>query len=461
MIRKKLLASATLAALAFPMGFLSPLLQKTSYGKETVKVVWRQKMSHHSYTIDPKKAKNAYAYSAKLGKKVFKLANYRKRTFQTSFHQKLRINQHSRIYYYVTSTSGKKVSGWVWRGYLNKSKTTTNSAKADPIIGASVRSESDLKSYIDAAPDLDPNLTVLGFESSVYTKYRAFLSAQYNLGQFSSAGVFKDHQARVYVADDQLQPYVSAAIDNWNTALGKTVFTLGTKDDHTLTVQLDSATGKQWDGLFNQNVIDINASTFTNPDYATNNIASSSTLDNKLNDISQQASDLLDSTNVLLTKLRFNYQLQYLALQSNYNQASGSDKTAISKQMSSLTTNYENQEKIIRANYQSQIADLQQLVKNTYNQEQVSLSHTSMKNYWTTVIMHEMGHSMGLYHTPYKSDVMYASASNEQSPDATPSPVRYSWTQPKDPDDARAYTTATLSSRDVDRAKLAEILGYW
>ncbi len=456
-ISKKLLPSFILMTLALSVG-LSSGKHTVTQAKASVKVVWRQKMTHGTYTINPSKANHAYAYSAKLGKKLFKLSNYTNRTFTTYYHQKLKINNKSRIYYYVKSATKKSIAGWVWRGYLTKKNS--NSKSSTSIIGATVNSQSQLMSYVNDAPDLDPSLTVLGFETNVYSRYKSLLSQQYNLGQFAAADVFKNNHAKIYVANSQLNSYVNTAIQRWNSALGKNVFSIGSASDHTLIIELSDNSEKDWDGLFSGNTIKINTTNFTDPNYASNNLTTSPALETKLTNISNQASSLLDLTNTLLNKLRINYQLQYLTLQGKYNSSnSSSTKSAIQKQISDLTSNYDTQNKAIRENYNAEVSQLQQAVKDAYNQEQPSISQASTENYWTTVIMHELGHSLGLYHTPYRSDVMYASSSSEQ--DATPSPVKYAWTQAKDPSDDRAYVSATLTSRDVDRAKLAGILGYW
>ncbi|WP_225352115.1 matrixin family metalloprotease [Secundilactobacillus similis] len=35
--------------------------------------------------------------------------------------------------------------------------------------------------------------------------------------------------------------------------------------------------------------------------------------------------------------------------------------------------------------------------------------------YWQSVLVHEMGHSLGLDHTPYLTDIMYAETSDDAS----------------------------------------------
>ncbi len=75
--------------------------------------------------------------------------------------------------------------------------------------------------------------------------------------------------------------------------------------------------------------------------------------------------------------------------------------------------------------------------------------------YWKSVITHELGHSLSLDHTPYSNDIMEAD-SGTKSGDA-----KYSWHSTKVVDDSYAIFTDKLSSRDINRAKLTRILGYW
>ncbi|GAD16470.1 matrixin family metalloprotease [Lentilactobacillus otakiensis] len=75
--------------------------------------------------------------------------------------------------------------------------------------------------------------------------------------------------------------------------------------------------------------------------------------------------------------------------------------------------------------------------------------------YWKSVITHELGHSLSLDHTPYSNDIMEAD-SGTKSGDA-----KYSWSQSKVVNDDYAIFQNKLSSRDINRAKLTRILGYW
>lgn len=83
-----------------------------------------------------------------------------------------------------------------------------------------------------------------------------------------------------------------------------------------------------------------------------------------------------------------------------------------------------------------------------------------LENYWVGVITHELGHALGLDHTPYFQDIMAAPASTEDG--SSQENAKYNWTDYKDSDGVQGGAlTATLSQRDIDRAKLTKLLGYW
>lgn len=77
------------------------------------------------------------------------------------------------------------------------------------------------------------------------------------------------------------------------------------------------------------------------------------------------------------------------------------------------------------------------------------------RGFWEATITHELGHSLGLDHTPYLDDIMYA-----QSGDSSSS-IKYTWTTSKKGNGSFAGFTNKLSSRDINRAKLTKLLGYW
>ncbi len=75
--------------------------------------------------------------------------------------------------------------------------------------------------------------------------------------------------------------------------------------------------------------------------------------------------------------------------------------------------------------------------------------------FWEATITHELGHSLGLDHTPYQDDIMYAQSGSSSNS------IKYSWTSSKAGKGTVAALTNVLSTRDVNRTKLTKLLGYW
>ncbi|GEP24197.1 hypothetical protein [Lentilactobacillus diolivorans] len=75
--------------------------------------------------------------------------------------------------------------------------------------------------------------------------------------------------------------------------------------------------------------------------------------------------------------------------------------------------------------------------------------------FWEATITHELGHSLGLDHTPYMNDIMFAQNGSASSD------AKYGWQTGKNGNDTFAGLTNVLSNRDINRAKLTKLLGYW
>ncbi|MDN6596523.1 MAG: peptidase M10, partial [Lentilactobacillus parabuchneri] len=105
---------------------------------------------------------------------------------------------------------------------------------------------------IRSTPDLNPTASVRKFPASVYDKYWQVFDRWYNVQPMSQPGTFKNHTAKVYVANKALESYTYAAMQNWNKALKVKAFKLGTKANHTITVGFKNAgTGEgSWDGYY-------------------------------------------------------------------------------------------------------------------------------------------------------------------------------------------------------------------
>ena len=84
-------------------------------------------------------------------------------------------------------------------------------------------------------------------------------------------------------------------------------------------------------------------------------------------------------------------------------------------------------------------------------------SQVNRETYWRGVLTHELGHSMGLDHTAYQSDIMYAPTSNGNVI------AKYTWKSPveRSASGLSGVESGNLTVRDINRAKLANVLGYW
>ncbi|MCK8606824.1 hypothetical protein [Apilactobacillus ozensis] len=101
--------------------------------------------------------------------------------------------------------------------------------------------------------------------------------------------------------------------------------------------------------------------------------------------------------------------------------------------------------------------------KNAKSKEQKEFNNASDSpldnKYWTGVIMHEMAHAMGLGHTPYANDIVFAESSEEQ--EQSKLPLKYTWSTLRANNEKIATMTNKLSQRDLNRARLAKNMGIW
>ncbi|WP_282801951.1 M57 family metalloprotease [Secundilactobacillus kimchicus] len=368
----------------------------TAQAAAKVKVVWNKKTGQQ--TLKVKSSAKGYVYTSRLKHKVLKLSNYKKTTFYSTRSAKLKVNGSNRLYYYVTNSSNKK-AGWVWNGYLTRQSSSSSSAASSK--KPTLISMSTLQTLIDTGTDLDPSAQILNQPSAFYKTYESVLKKNFNMnGQISN---FTNHWAKIYVAKSNLTSYVQDAMATWNKALGRTVFTLGSATDHNIT--LTTKASSQWDGLNQGDTIYVNSKGLSDPNY-TNTVADT-------------------------PEIRTLYA-QYTAAVANYKAASSmSDRESYRLEANALA------DKMSAA--------------------QIAAAPTA-RQYWENVITHELGHSLGIDHTPYLIDVMYADASSDGFSDAVD--AKYAWKTPKDPGSTR-NETGQLSPRDIDRAKLGFKLGYW
>ncbi|GAW98200.1 matrixin family metalloprotease [Secundilactobacillus mixtipabuli] len=384
----KKLGIMMVAAMSF-MGVIAAapaVTTPTAQAKTKIAIVSKKSMSTQKYQIDQSKAKKAYAYKSDMKKKAFKLSSGHNTVFYAKAQETVKAGKSSRVYYYIKSSTNSKMAGWVWHGYLMK-----------PLMA-----KSSLEKLVAAGQDLNPSSTILKQPAAFYSANRAYLRKEFNMtGQLTN---FKNHQARVYVANSALKTYTQKAMSVWNKALGRTVFVNGSSSKHDLVVTTKAS--KQWDGLNDGEHLYISSTELKDKSYM----------------------DSVADT----PEIRALYN-QYENVADAYKRAP-SDSAEKDAYLAQGHTLYD------------------QLVA---AQKAAAPSATA---YWEGVIMHELGHSLGLDHTPYLTDIMYA----ETSDDGFSSSVngKYGWDTPKDPNDSR-LESPSLSSRDINRAKLGMELGYW
>lgn len=265
-------------------------------------------------------------------------------------------------------------------GFFATATVTSTSVTSTPLNASakSTSTKSTITHTIKRTPDLNPTSQVRHYSAKTYYTYFKLFNKNYNVQRMSKPSVFKNNHATVYVPSAQLREsgYVTAAMKNWNAALGTSVFRVGTAANHTITVNTKngptSADGS-WDGYYQTNKVYVNSNFFFN--------------------------------------------------NSAYLPAVYFDLTG---------------EKMAEADAPNSAAYQQQY-----------------KEYWTAVITHELGHSLGLDHTPYANDIM-ASESETAGAD-----FKYSWRDYRLSDNSFAILTDKLSSRDINRAKLTRVIGYW
>lgn len=339
-----------IAAFSFGAIFTSQTTTTVDAKAQSAKVISEKKMPVKAYH-----ARKGYIYSnATLTKIKHNAKNYPRTTFYAQKRVTVKqANGKKAVYYYVNNRS-KSVRGYIWHGYL-KSISITSATKEKPM------SQKSLVKLINEAPDMNPDSQIRSLKKINYTDHESVFDLGYNVMHFSPRSMFKDNQATVYVASDKLTGYAQNAMNKWNDALGTTVFKMGTKANHTLTIQFGNGTKEDWDGLYNGKAIYVDKSHFADPKYP------------------------------------IGYMDEKLA------------------------------------------------------------SQISIEQYWTGVIAHELGHTLGLDHTGYQEDLMYAQDSGGNVI------AKYTWKKPvvKSSTGLDGTEMAKISERDLNRAKLTKILGYW
>lgn len=255
------------------------------------------------------------------------------------------------------------------------------------------------------ATSLRPSRVTLNQSSKYFLKNANWLASRYKLDYGSQTALPHQGATKIYVAshDQALNRSVNLAIRYWNQKMGRTIFSKGTASRHNLAVTVTRR--------------NTSADAWWRP-----------------------------------------AQRQIQLEAADYTQKAGQIKTKMMKQSTTTAINKAN--KKIRA-YGKAIAGQSNYVAryNRYRSQQIKAVNsqlTKQRRHITTqhldikartfdyanIIAHELGHSLGLLHSPNKQDAMYAGST-------TPAVYRYS----KVKSSQNGFNQ--LDSTDVNRAKLA------
>lgn len=411
---------------------------------KTVKVVKTKKLKGKAY-----RAKKGYLYKNKrLTKKAWSLKRHQKTTFYAKKQITVRKHNGKKAVYYYVVTKNKRTKGYIWRGnlkrYVSKQKT-----KAKVTI-----TNHELKILIDQSPDLDPTGQLLNLTKVDYQKYEDVFESNFNLDDFSADDVFVHHQATLYVKDTALMPVTKRAIAKWNQALGRTVFQLGTKANHTMTVELGDGQADHWDGLYSPDVIEVDRTNFNDAQYESTTVKDpvlSRQYQNFKTQIAKNKADF-DAQSAAISQ---QYQDKMTALSQQISQLHPVDAKPLVAQKKQLAKQRNVDRSALKKAYNQRNRSLREQQDAILKQ----MTTTEHANYWVGVVMHELGHSLGLDHTPYFADIVYAGSNREGEYESAN--IKYPWSEGKGQSTNSGVDTQTLSQRDVDRAKLTEKLGYW
>lgn len=325
--------------------------------------------------------------------------------YSSSFKHVFKLSNYSGTVFYTKQHEKIKVSGKYHYYYYIQSADKKKAGWVNRTYLKSVKimSASALSTAISSGTDLDPSSTILNQNSAFYSAYKSTLEKNFNLISTSMTHFTSNNQARIYIQSSAIKSYAETAMNTWNKALGKKVFVLGTAKTHDIVMA--TKTSGEWDGLYDGTHIYLSTNYLNDPSYM-ESVADTPTI-----------RSLYD---------------QYETVKTEYK-----SETNATKKQEYYTEGTKLYNELIAA--QKQAAP-------------------SASDYWSGVLTHELGHALSLDHTPYLTDIMYAETSDDGFSSAVNG--KYTWNGPKDANDSR-LESASVSQRDVDRAKLAGKLGLW
>lgn len=227
---------------------------------------------------------------------------------------------------------------------------------------------------IAQAASITPSANVLKQSNQYYKKHRATLAKRYLLDYSAQISLSKTGVTKVYLATTNADVKKSAtlAMSYWNSKLGRKAFVVGTKKSHTMTVSLSKATASSNDRsdawwvpakkLAQLRLSDFNSekASLKNAMMNRSEVADINTANRNIDSYAQKVANQPNASTLVAT-----YR-----------------KAQITKVQKALT------------------AELNDITKN-------HLDNRARIFEYADTLAHEFGHSLGLKHSPNKSDLMY------------------------------------------------------
>lgn len=231
------------------------------------------------------------------------------------------------------------------------------------------------------AASVTPSTAMLKKSKSYYRKNAKRLGKKYKLAFDAQTALKKNGKATVWVntKDAKLKSSVKIAMNYWNKKLGKKEFVQGSKKNHTLTFSVSKAAATksdQSDAWWTPSAKRLQVR-WSYYQAETKNIGVAMT--NQLNDAFYNK-----YAHTIETKAKANLAAQGLSTSdSTYQDAFNAEAQAVEKSLPAYTT------------LEKEVSGVNTVAKNGRMYE------------YASTIAHELGHVMGLNHSPNKSDLMY------------------------------------------------------
>lgn len=158
MKKRKLIYIVASAFAAMLFGSFGSAMSTTVQSKANVQATKIVATTPTKYWVKTNVSNKAYAYTAKLGKKLFKLKAHQKVVFTSTAQRKIKVNGHYRTYRYV---KGDNLKGWVNSGYLTEAKIneTTTTTPATGTTTTTGGASTATSTATVKTPVKDPNKT--------------------------------------------------------------------------------------------------------------------------------------------------------------------------------------------------------------------------------------------------------------------------------------------------------------